>query len=212
MVYWNICYQVSSLCCPHQPCRVTSEHSSSAPILDVNYEYPPMKQQMWLLFFWNFFNILKTWPQSVFFKFHQRFFFILRFPFYWKFNIDVRYTLYIFVYLNYFLNIGGDWLGGCWCGLSGDLQLVVVTSLVLQQSMTGPGEDNVIMSFFMSNARRNPKEEARYRKEVILVEQTLSTNNEVGDGHVHIIDILMNFLMKFTFFYFFFYLFFMFCF
>ena len=85
---------------------------------------------------------------------------------------------------------------------------MVVTSLVLQQSMTGPGEDNVIMSFFMSNARRNPKEEARYRKEVILVEQTLSTNNEVGDGHVHIIDILMNFLMKFTFFYFCFYLFF----
>ena len=117
MVYWNICYQVSSLCCPHQPCRVTSEHSSSAPILDVNYEYPPMKQQMWLLFFWNFFNILKTWPQSVFFKFHQRFFFILRFPFYWKFNIDVRYTLYIFVYLNYFLNIGGDWL---WVGVDVD--------------------------------------------------------------------------------------------
>ena len=78
---------------------------------------------------------------------------------------DIYFYLYI-LKLFYQYMLEGRLETGCWCWLSGDLQLVVVTPLVLHQSMTTSPGDNITMSFFMSNARRNPKEEARYRKEV----------------------------------------------
>ena len=38
------------------------------------------------------------------------------------------------------------------------------------------------MSFFMSNARRNPKEEARYKKEVMIMTRALRADGQNNSG------------------------------